>query len=188
MSNIRSTNLCFNLDKPLYEKAWTYLQNMDKSEFKSYNHAIALAVTEYFKLYYRKESDPYFETREREELFVKQIVLAVEKVIEKALPSFRIACLTGIVQPYKQIETAEPAKEETNNEVVSSFWEVSGGLPPEQVAPLIDENLFLYSQRYYLPITHTLSDTCLSDMVQSIREGWREDDSYPAVGLLNAAK
>ena len=121
LSNIRSTNLRFNLDKPLCGKAWTYLQNMDKAEFKSYNHAIALSVAEYFEQHYRKESDPYFETREREELFIKQIVLAVEKEIEKALPSFLTACLTGIVQPYKQIEAAEPAKEEINDEVDWDF-------------------------------------------------------------------
>ena len=121
MSNIRSTNLRFNLDKSLYEKAWTYLQNMNKAEFKSYNHAIALSVAEYFERYYRKESDPYFETRESEELFVKQIVLAVEKAIEKALPGFLTACLTGIVQPYKQIEAAEPKKEETNDEIDWDF-------------------------------------------------------------------
>lgn len=121
LSNIRSTNLRFNLDKPLYEKAWTYLQNMDKAEFKSYNHAIALSVAEYFERYYRKESDPYFETREREERFIEQIVLAVEKAIEKALPSFLSACLAGIVQPYKQIEATEPAKEEINDEVDWDF-------------------------------------------------------------------
>ena len=121
MSNIRSTNLRFNLDKSLYEKAWTYLQNMDKSKFKSYNHAIALSVAEYFERHYRKESDPYFETREREERFIEQIVLAVEKAIEKALPSFLTACLTGIVQPYKQIEAAEPEKEEINDEVDWDF-------------------------------------------------------------------
>ena len=124
MSNIRSTNLRFNLDKSLYEKAWTYLQNMDKTDFKSYNHAIALSVADYFERYYRKESDPYFETREREELFVKQIVLSVEKAIEKALPSFLTSCLTGIVQPYKQIETTEPAKEEKSDEV---DWDFLGG-------------------------------------------------------------
>lgn len=121
MSNIRSTNLRFNLDKPLYEKAWTYLQNMDKAEFKSYNHAIALSVAEYFERYYKKESDPYFETREREERFIEQLVLAVEKAIEKALPSFLTACLTGIVQPYKHIKVAEPAKEEENDEVDWDF-------------------------------------------------------------------
>ena len=121
MSNIRSTNLRFNLDKPLYEKAWTYLQNMDKAEFKSYNHAIALSVAEYFERYYKKESDPYFETREREERFIEQIVLAVEKAIEKALPSFLTVCLTGIVQPYKHIKVAEPAKEEENDEVDWDF-------------------------------------------------------------------
>ena len=43
-NNIRSTNLRFNLEKDLQRKAWEYLQTMDKQEFKSYSHVIALAL------------------------------------------------------------------------------------------------------------------------------------------------
>ena len=70
MSNIKCTTLRFNLDKSLDRQAWEYLQSMDKDEFKSYSHVVAIAVTEYFKNYYHKKDDPYFETREREERFV----------------------------------------------------------------------------------------------------------------------
>lgn len=69
-NNIRSTNLRFNLEKDLQRKAWEYLQAMDKQEFRSYSHAIALAVVDYFDRYYRTQEDPYLETREREERFV----------------------------------------------------------------------------------------------------------------------
>ena len=74
--NIRSTNLRFNLDKELQHKAWDYLQTMDKQEFKSYSHVIALSLVDYFDRYYRTQDDSYLETREREEQFVCQIVTA----------------------------------------------------------------------------------------------------------------
>ena len=100
MSNIKCTTLRFNLDKPLDRQAWDYLQSMDKEEFKSYSQAVAVAVTEYFKQYYKRVDDPYFETREREERFVEQIVAAVKPAVEKVLPSFLAACFSKMVMPY----------------------------------------------------------------------------------------
>lgn len=100
MDNIKCTTLRFNIDKPLDRQAWEYLHNMDKDEFKSYSHAVAVALTKYFKNYYRKKDDPYFETREREDKFVEQIVSAVETAVEKALPTFLAACFTKMVIPY----------------------------------------------------------------------------------------
>ena len=43
---IRSTNLRFNLKKETQRRAWEYLQTMNKAEFKSYSHAIAVAVVD----------------------------------------------------------------------------------------------------------------------------------------------
>ena len=100
MSNIKCTTLRLNVDKPLDRQAWDYLQSMDKDKFKSYSQAVALAVTEYFKRYYKRIDDPYFETREREERFVEQIVTAVESAVEKVLPSFLAACFSKMVMPY----------------------------------------------------------------------------------------
>ncbi len=112
MSNIKCTTLRFNLDKTLDRQAWEYLQGMNKEEFKSYSQAVALAVTDYFKRYYQQVDDPYFETREREERFVKQIVTAVEMAVEKVLPAFLAACFSKIVMPYT---TAIPTITITNN-------------------------------------------------------------------------
>ena len=106
MSNIKCTTLRFNIDKPLDRQAWDYLQGMDKDEFKSYSQAVALTVTEYFKRYYRLKDDPYFESREREEIFVEQIVKAVESAVEKVLPSFLAACFSKMVMPYNTVMPA----------------------------------------------------------------------------------
>ena len=110
MSNIRTICLRFNLDKPLHKKAFEYLRSMDKAAFKSYTQAVALAITEYFEHYFKKLNDPYFETREREERFIEQIVAAVGSAVEKALPGFMAAYITNLAQPYQQI--APPTEQE----------------------------------------------------------------------------
>ena len=97
-NNIRSTNLRLNLEKDLQRKAWEYLQAMDKQEFRSYSHAIALALVDYFDRYYRTQEDPYLETREREERFVAQIIEAVEKSLNQTLPLFLSGLTAGMAQ------------------------------------------------------------------------------------------
>lgn len=94
--NIRSTNVRFNLDKELQNKAWQYLQTMDKQKFKSYSNVIAVSLVDYFDRYYRNQNDPYFETREREEKFIDQIITAVEHAMEKTLPVFLAGCMAGL--------------------------------------------------------------------------------------------
>lgn len=94
--NIRSTNVRFNLEKELQNKAWQYLQTMDKQKFKSYSNVIAVSLVDYFDRYYRSQDDPYFETREREERFVEQIITAVEHAMEKTLPVFLAGCMAGL--------------------------------------------------------------------------------------------
>ena len=96
--NIRSKNLRFNMEKDTQKRAWQYLQNMDKQQFKSYSNVIAVALVDYFDRYYRSQDDPYFETREREERFVNQIISSVESAMEKTLSVFLAGCMVGMSQ------------------------------------------------------------------------------------------
>ena len=98
IENIRSTNLRFNLEKDTQKRAWQYLQTMDKQQFKSYSNVIAVALVEYFDRYYRSQDHPYFETREREERFVNQIISSVESAMERTLPVFLAGCMAGLSQ------------------------------------------------------------------------------------------
>ena len=109
--NIRSTNLRFNLDKEIQNRAWQYLQSMDKQKFKSYSQVIAVSLVDYFERYYQKQDDPYLETREREERFVAQIVTAVENAMDKSLPVYLAGCMAGISQIAPQAQAAVPTSE-----------------------------------------------------------------------------
>ncbi|NCD02343.1 MAG: adenylate cyclase [Clostridia bacterium] len=114
--NIRSTNLRFNLDKDVQNRAWQYLQTMDKKKFKSYSQIIAISLVDYFDRYYQKQDDPYLETREREERFVAQIVTAVEKAMDRTLPVYLAGCMAGIAQitPQASVVAIEPEPEDAD--------------------------------------------------------------------------
>lgn len=120
-SNIRNTNLRFNLNKGLQRKAWDYLQTMDKQEFKSYSHVIALALVDYFDRYYRTLADPYLETREREERFVSQIIESVENILKQTLPIFLTGCMFSIPQSGSSIKASFPQGEENHADIDWDF-------------------------------------------------------------------
>ena len=112
MSEIRTTNLRFNLGKEPQRKAWQYLQTMDKSVFKSYNQAVATAV-----------DDPYLETRAREEQFVQQIVDAVRDTLRETMPVFLAGCITGMAQNPAAV-SPQPVKEPVKDSI---NWDFVGG-------------------------------------------------------------
>lgn len=69
-----------------------------------------------FDRYYRTQEDPYLETREREEQFVNQIVEAVERSLEQALPLFLSGLTAGLTQREPQNRASFPAPEESGPE------------------------------------------------------------------------
>ena len=112
--NIRSTNLRFNLDKDVQNRAWQYLQTMDKKKFKSYSQIIAISLVDYFDRYYKKQDEPYLETREREERFVEQIVTAVENAMNRTLPVYLAGCMVDIAQITPQVAVAASEPEDAD--------------------------------------------------------------------------
>ena len=122
MSEIKCTNLRFNLDKPLQRQAWERLQAMDRQQFKSYSQVVALAIVDYFDRVDRLKDDPYLETREREERFVSQIVSAVENAMTKALPVYLAGCMTGLS---KTVPSSPPQSPDPGSTSVD--WDFLGG-------------------------------------------------------------
>ena len=121
MSEVKCTNLRFNLDKPVQRAAWECLQTMDKARFKSYSQVVALAVVDYFERLQRAKDDPYLETREREEQFVSRIVAAVESAMTSALPVYLAGCMAGLS---KAAPVAPSQTTETSADVID--WDFLG--------------------------------------------------------------
>ena len=96
MNVIHSTNLRLNMGKETHRRAWEYLQTMDKGQYKSYSNVIAMALVEFFERKAKLQDDPYFETREREERFIRQIINELEKALDKILPAYLAGFMSGI--------------------------------------------------------------------------------------------
>ena len=125
-NHIRNTYLRFNLEKDLQRKAWEYLQSMNREEFKSYSHAISLALVDYFDRYYRIAEDPYLETREREEQFINQIVEGVQQNLKQSLPLFLSGLTIGMVQMESPKQTSLTTSNHSSSDAEDVDWDFLG--------------------------------------------------------------
>ena len=100
MSKVLTTCFRFNMDNPEHAKAWDYLHNYDKDKIKSTNVAAITAVNDYFDRMGKLADDPYFETRQREERFVQQIVSEVGKAFIAEMPKFLASLMLSLNRGY----------------------------------------------------------------------------------------
>ena len=81
MKQIYTTTLRLNLADEDDRRAYEHLQNMDKKQYRSYSKAIVAAINDHFERQARLASDPYLETREKEDAFLSLIQKIIEKTV-----------------------------------------------------------------------------------------------------------
>lgn len=74
MKQIYTTTLRLNLADEDDRRAFDYLQRMDKSQYRSYSKAIVAAVNDHFEQQEQIDVDPYLETREKEDAFLRRVM------------------------------------------------------------------------------------------------------------------
>ena len=84
MSRVYTTTLRFNLDRPGDQTALEYLQGVGKEEYKSLNKAVIAAVNDCFSRKVRLTADPYLETREKEDAFLRRVQETIERSLRAA--------------------------------------------------------------------------------------------------------
>ncbi len=84
MSRLFTTTLRLNLDKPEGRRAWEYLQNRDKGRYRSYSDAVIAAVNGYFDREARLAADPYLETREKEDEFLRRVLDTIKEGLKES--------------------------------------------------------------------------------------------------------
>lgn len=77
MKQIYTTTLRLNLADEDDRRAFEYLQRMNKKQYRSYSKAIVSAINDYFERQERITSDPYLETREKENAFLRRVMEAI---------------------------------------------------------------------------------------------------------------
>ena len=79
MKQIYTTTLRLNLTDEDDRRAYEHLQRMDKKQYRSYSKAIVIAINDHFERQARLASDPYLETREKEDAFLRRVTEAIEQ-------------------------------------------------------------------------------------------------------------
>ena len=85
--NIVTTNLRLNLDNAEDRRAWERLRSMDRTRYKSYSRAVVAALNDFFDRQERLANDPYLETREKEDAFLRKVLDTVERGLLSAIAS-----------------------------------------------------------------------------------------------------
>ena len=81
---IFATTLRINTATPEGRQAVSWLKGRDRKEYPSYSDLITDAVNFYCARRHALENDPYLETRQKEDAFLRQIEERVEQAIRQA--------------------------------------------------------------------------------------------------------
>ena len=92
-----NTNIRLNLNRPDDRQAWEYLQRLDRKKYKSYSRAVVAAVNDYFSRQEQITNDPYLETREKEDAFLKKVLDTIREGVQ-ASGAGGVATLAALLQ------------------------------------------------------------------------------------------
>ena len=122
---IVSTNIRFNLEKGADRAAWEHLQQRDKRQYHSYSKAVIAAVNDYFERRGRLASDPYLETREKEDAFLLRVLETIRAGFDHAAPVSSAATLLRLLQGAQpqpiQVEEVPQEDQQEADEAVLDF-------------------------------------------------------------------
>ena len=110
MSRVFTTTLRLNLNDPDDRGAWERLQRLDRRQYRSYSKAVVAAVNAFFDRQERLSDDPYLETREKEDAFLRRVLEAVEAGL-RAAPAVMLPQAVGasVTEPEANAEDMETA-------------------------------------------------------------------------------
>ena len=119
---IINTNVRFDLKREDDRQAYEYLLRMDRKQFKSYTRAVVAALNDFFSRQEKRQADPYLETREKEDRFLRQVLDTISEGIRHNMSRFQ----AGIIAPALPVQAvAEPTAKEETVSVDSSNYEIA---------------------------------------------------------------
>lgn len=99
---IRNRSIRFYMEKEEDRKAWEILHSDEMEDFSSVNAFVVAAINDFYERNLRKQDDPYFETREKEDAFAERIISTVEEKILANLSTWiGNIILSGLQIPHK---------------------------------------------------------------------------------------
>ena len=122
MKRIINTNIRFDLKREDDRQAYEYLRRVDRKQFKSYTRAVVAALNDFFSWQEKRQVDPYLETREKEDRFLRQVLDTISEGIRHNMSRFQ----AGTIAPTLPVQAvAEPTAKEETVSVDSSNYEIA---------------------------------------------------------------
>ena len=128
MRKIINTNIRLDLSRQDDRQAYDYLLHMDRKQFKSYTRAVVAALNVFFSRQEKRQADPYLETREKEDRFLRQVLDTISEGVRQSMSQVQVTTTT---QP-NEIVAKPTVKEETsgvdgeNYEIAEAFLKEMG--------------------------------------------------------------
>ncbi|MDD3139597.1 MAG: hypothetical protein PHX08_11580 [Lachnospiraceae bacterium] len=97
MKDTEQKTVRFYANNPKHKEAWEYLHQLDKDICSSQQDFIIDAINSYYHKMAELKDDPYLETREREEEFIKRITHGVMEQLTADLPKVVGGFLIGLL-------------------------------------------------------------------------------------------
>ena len=97
MKDLEQKTVRFYAGNPKHREAWAYLHQLDKEMCSSQQEFIIDAINSYYHKLGDLKDDPYLETREREEEFIKRITKSVMEQLTADLPHVISGFLMGLL-------------------------------------------------------------------------------------------
>ena len=120
-NKIINTNIRFNLTKADDRRAWEYLQSMDRSKHKSYSRAVISAINEYFERDQKLDDNPFLETREKEDRFMKKILDTIIQGLQKYSASGGLASLVRLISANQEPSIRNSQNTDEDNTAALDF-------------------------------------------------------------------
>lgn len=137
MKDIEQKTVRFYGNNPKHNEAWEYLHQLDKETCSSQQDFIIDAINSYYHKMADLKDDPYLETREREEEFIKRITHGVMEQLTEDLPKvvggFLIGLLAGEKEGVSSIGRSL-AEKYTSGAVEEGFVATSNTTKAQEVA------------------------------------------------------
>ena len=128
MRKIINTNIRFDLKREDDRQAYEYLRRMDRKQFKSYTRAVVASLNDFFSRREKRQADPYLETREKEDRFLRQELDTIRSGIQESIGQLPAASPTKPAHAeLKTVEYEEPGGVDSENyEIAEAFLKEMG--------------------------------------------------------------
>ena len=104
MKRIVNTNIRFDRNREEDRQAYEYLRSIDRTKYKSYTRAVVAALNDFFSRQERIQADPFLETREKEDRFLRQVLDTIRDGIDQGMSNLQVIAPAQPVQHAPQPE------------------------------------------------------------------------------------